>query len=66
MYTKENQTIAEFIELCKAKPCLWKVKCSEYNDRRKKKDVAYYILCDKLKEIEPGATKYPFVQKSIV
>lgn len=62
MSRKENKTIAEFIELYKSEPCLWKVKCSAYHDRTKK-DAAYAILCEKLKEIEPNATKKSVLAK---
>lgn len=48
--------LADFIDLYKSYPCLWKIKSSEYKDRNKK-DTAYTVLLRKLQEIEPNATK---------
>ncbi|XP_031335792.1 uncharacterized protein LOC116165467 [Photinus pyralis] len=52
--TKEFLT--EFILLYRSFPCLWKTKSKEYMDRNKKND-AYKILTEKLKEVEENATK---------
>ena len=62
MSRKENQVIAEFIELYRSEPCLWKLKIPEYHDRTRK-DAAYDKLCEKLKELEPGATKKSAIAK---
>lgn len=51
-----NAFMADFIELYKSYPCLWKTKSSDYKDRNKK-DAAYTVLLKKLQEIEPSATK---------
>ena len=51
MSRKENQIIADFIEIYGCEPCLWKIKIPEYHDRTKK-DAAYDNLCDKLKELQ--------------
>lgn len=48
--------MADFIQLYKSYPCLWKTKSSDYKDRNKK-DTAYTVLLKKLQEIEPNATK---------
>lgn len=51
-----KEFITEFIQLYQSFPCLWKTKSKEYMDRNKKND-AYKILTDKLKEVEENATK---------
>ena len=52
----------EFIELYKSEPCLWKVKAKDYHDRQKK-DAAYAILVQKLREVEPSANKATVLKK---
>ena len=48
MYRKENQVIAEIIELYRSESCLWKLKIPEYHDRTRK-DAAYDKQCEKSK-----------------
>ena len=43
MSRKENQVIAEFIELYRSEPCLWKLKIPEYHDRTRK-DVSSKLI----------------------
>lgn len=52
----------EFIELYKFEPCLWLVKSKDYHDRNKRA-AAYMKLTEKLKEIEPNATKDDVLKK---
>lgn len=54
--------IAEFIELYKSLPCLWRAKSKEYNDR-KAKNIAYQVLVDKYKEVEPDADRNTVTKK---
>ncbi|XP_067009730.2 uncharacterized protein [Anabrus simplex] len=57
-----KQFIAEFIELYKSLPSLWKLKSKEYYDRNKK-NAAYDKMIDKLKEIEPSADRASVTKK---
>lgn len=59
---RSNQHTEEFIELYKSLPCLWKVKSKEYHDRVVR-DGAYEQLVNKMKEIEPEATKHSVIKK---
>ncbi|CAG9791058.1 unnamed protein product [Diatraea saccharalis] len=59
-YSKEFLT--QFIELYKSLPALWKIKSKEYSDRNKKNE-AYHILIEKLKEVEPNATRDTVTKK---
>ncbi|VEN38399.1 unnamed protein product [Callosobruchus maculatus] len=54
--------LREFIELYRDHPCLWKTKSKEYLDKNKKKE-AYNVLVEKLKSIQPDATKHTVIQK---
>ncbi|KAF6215773.1 hypothetical protein GE061_000108 [Apolygus lucorum] len=59
---KRNQHIEEFIELYKSLTCLWKVKSKACHDRVVR-DGAYEQLVNKMKEIEPEATKLSVVKE---
>jgi len=62
MSRKSNISLKEFIEIYKSEPCLWLKRSKEYHDRNKKA-TAYVKLIDKLKELEPNATKDTVVKK---
>ena len=53
---EERQFWAEFIEIYKENPCLWKIKSKEYSDKVKK-NAAYDLLVEKLKEKDGDATR---------
>ena len=53
---KERQFGAEFIEIYKENPCLWKIKSKEYSDKIKK-NAAYDLLVEKLEGMGADATK---------
>ena len=53
---KERQFWAEFNEIYKENPCLWKIKSKEYSDKVKK-NAAYDLLVEKLKEKDSDATR---------
>lgn len=59
---KRNAILEEFIDIYKSEPCLWRVKCKDYHDRDKR-SAAYGKLVNKLKELEPTATKDDVVRK---
>ncbi|XP_066153390.1 uncharacterized protein [Euwallacea fornicatus] len=59
---KRTVVVEEFIELYKAEPCLWLVKSKDYHNRNKRA-VAYEKLKEKLREIEPNATKEDVLKK---
>ena len=46
---EDCQFWAEFIQLYKEYPCLWKIKSKEYSDKAKK-NAEYDLLVEKLKE----------------
>ncbi|KAI5734707.1 hypothetical protein M8J77_009713 [Diaphorina citri] len=48
--------LTEFIELYKSLPCLWKIKSKDYVDRNKK-NAAYDLMVEKLREVDPEATR---------
>lgn len=57
-----RQFVEDFIKIYESEPCLWQTKCKEYHDRNKK-DAGYARLTEKLKEIEPNATKDGVIKK---
>lgn len=59
-YSKEF--IAEFIDLYKEHPCLWKVKSKEYSNRDIRNQ-SYNKLVNKLKEVEREANKETVIKK---
>ena len=52
----------EFIELYRSHPCLWQIKSKDYHNRDKK-ETAYKILTEKLKEIDVDADRSAVVRK---
>jgi len=52
----------EFIALYKSLPCLWNPKSRDFNYRNSK-NVAYGILLDKYREVEPEASKETVQQR---
>ncbi|KAL4719703.1 hypothetical protein ACJJTC_007892 [Scirpophaga incertulas] len=60
-YSKEFLT--QFIDLYKSLPALWKIKSKEYSDRNKKNE-AYHLMIEKLKEVEPNATRDTVTKKN--
>ncbi|KAK0179371.1 hypothetical protein PV327_005129 [Microctonus hyperodae] len=59
---KRNAILEEFIDIYQSEPCLWRVKCKDYHNRYKR-SAAYGKLVNKLKELEPTATKDDVVRK---
>ncbi|XP_026819049.1 uncharacterized protein LOC113558324 [Rhopalosiphum maidis] len=59
---KESQCIEDFINIYRSEDCLWKIKSKAYHDRCKK-DAAYKLLVEKLKEIDSSATRSEVVKK---
>jgi len=57
-----KKVLEDFIEIYKMNQCLWQVKNKEYHDRDKK-EAAYKLLIEKLREIEPDANKSVVVRK---
>ena len=53
----------EFIDIYRENPCLWKVKSKEYSDRNKK-NAAYDLLVEKMREKDKEASR-EFVTKKI-
>lgn len=54
--------LTDFINLYRENPCLWKVKSKEYSDKHKK-NAAYEILIEKLKEVDPAANKDAVIKR---
>lgn len=59
---KERLVLSEFIEIYRSHPCLWKIKSKEYRNKLKK-DAAYKLLVEKLREINETANKDDVVKK---
>ncbi|KAL4706056.1 hypothetical protein ACJJTC_001654 [Scirpophaga incertulas] len=59
-YSKEFLT--QFIDLYKSLPTLWKIKSKEYSDRNKKNE-PYHLMIEKLKKVEPNATRDTVTKK---
>jgi len=59
---KESQCIEDFINIYRSEHCLWKIKSKKYHDKCKR-DAAYKLLVEKLKEIDSSATKSVVVKK---
>lgn len=57
-----REFLTEFIDLYRQNECLWKIKSKDYSDKQKK-NAAYNILVEKLKEVEPEANKDMIVKK---
>lgn len=57
---KQNQE--DFIALFRDSPCLWQTSSKDYHDRLKR-DAAYKILQEKLKEVDPDANKDCVIKK---
>jgi len=53
---EERRFWSEFIEIYREYPCLWKIKSKEYSDKVKR-NVAYDLLVEKLKEKDGAATR---------
>lgn len=54
--------LRHFIDLYRTHPCLWKTKSKDYLDKNKK-NTASQILLEKLKVVQPEATKNTVIQK---
>lgn len=61
-WEKESLCIEDFINIYRSEHCLWKIKSKEYHDKFKR-DAAYILLIEKLKEIDTSATKSVVVKK---
>lgn len=59
---KHEEILKEFIELYRARPCLWKIKSKDYSNKILKED-AYGALIEKLKEINEEAQKDDVIKK---
>ncbi|XP_050427796.1 uncharacterized protein LOC126837881 [Adelges cooleyi] len=57
-----KKVLEDFIDIHRTHPCLWQIKSKEYHDRDKK-EAAYKLLIEKLREIEPDANKAVVVRK---
>ncbi|XP_037295769.1 uncharacterized protein LOC115455511 isoform X1 [Manduca sexta] len=55
MVTKERQILTDFIELYHDFPCLWNSELDSYKNRNER-NMAWELLADKLKELEPKAS----------
>jgi hypothetical protein len=60
--SSEREFLEEFIEIYKNNPCLWMKKDKNYYSLHKKNS-AYDILLEKLKTMEPNATKKTVTRK---
>jgi hypothetical protein len=49
--TDHREFLSEFIDLYRENQCLWKIKSKDY---RNKKNLAYEVLVEKLREIDSG------------
>ncbi|KAL1513794.1 hypothetical protein ABEB36_003155 [Hypothenemus hampei] len=54
--TESREFISDFLHLYHQHPTLWKIKSSEYRDRKQKSE-AYRVLIEKYKQIDPKANK---------
>lgn len=54
--------LLEFIELFRGQECLWKLTSKEYHNKNKREE-AYKILVDKVKEIDKQADKQQVLKK---
>lgn len=57
-----REFISELIDLYRQNECLWKIKSKEHSDKHKK-NAAYHILIEKMKEVDPAANKDMVVKK---
>lgn len=57
-----REFLSDFIELYRNHECLWKIKSKEYSDKNKK-NAAYNILIEKLKEVDLAANKDMVIKK---
>lgn len=60
--SKDKEFIIDFIETYKNYPALWKIKSQKYSDRNAK-SMAYAALIEKMKEVDPEATRETVVKK---
>lgn len=60
--TISHEFLREFINMYKELPCLWQIKNREYLDKNKKTE-AYNLLINKLRTIQPDATKATVINK---
>lgn len=59
---QQKKILEDFIEMYRSNPCLWQIKNDDYHNRDKK-EAAYKLLIEKLREIEPDANKDVVVKK---
>lgn len=57
-----REYLTNFISLYKENSCLWKVKSKDYSDKQKK-NAAYEVLIEKLKEVDPAANKDAVIRR---
>lgn len=57
-----REFLSDFIDLYRKNECLWKIKSKEYSDKNKK-NAAYTILIEKLKEVDSAANKDMVIKK---
>lgn len=57
-----REFLEEFIAIYESETCLWQVRSKDYHDRIKK-DAGYSRLIEKLKTIEPNASKDTVIKK---
>jgi hypothetical protein len=58
----EREFLEEFVEIYNNNPCLWMIKYKNYYNLHKKNS-ACDILLEKLKTVEPNATKKTVTRK---